>query len=118
MRLRTHLVRRELSAPEMALAVVAAIAVLYLAKPIAVPLALALLLTFILAPVVAAFERLGIPRVYAVAVTTMLALSLVGGVGWLVGHETRLLVTELPNHKEQIRAKLERLKGSSEGAFG
>jgi len=109
---------RYMSGAELAVVVVLVVGVLYAAKPIAVPFALALLLAFVLSPVVATLERLGLRRAIAVALTALLALSIVASVVWLVGRETRLLAVELPKHKDRIRAKLESLRGTGEGAFG
>jgi predicted PurR-regulated permease PerM len=106
------------SLPAVAVGIVAVIAVLYLAKPVIVPLALAILFTFVLAPVVDAGERFGLHRVLAVALTVLLTVCVLGGTGWIVGSQVRDLATELPRHKQEIRDKIDRLRGSGEGPFG
>ena len=66
-------------------ALVLIVGILYLAKPVIVPLALAVLLTFVLAPVVSAIQGRGLGRVPAVLLTAFLAFVLFGLVGWIVG---------------------------------
>jgi predicted PurR-regulated permease PerM len=102
----------------VALGLVVTMAVLYVAKPVIVPLALALLLTFVLSPVVAMGQRIGLKRLYAVLLTAASAAVAVGGIGWIVALQIKDLAVEVPKHKQEIRAKIERLRGTSEGPFG
>jgi predicted PurR-regulated permease PerM/CheY-like chemotaxis protein len=98
------------------LALVLIVAILYLAKPVIVPLALAVLLTFVLAPVVTAIQRSGMPRVPAALLAVLLTFVLLGLVGWGVGIQVGKLVHDLPTHQKEIDAKIESLRGSGEGA--
>ena len=52
------------------------IAVLYLAKPVVVPLALAILFAFLLAPIVSVLERSFLRRTAAIVLTSSCAASL------------------------------------------
>lgn len=88
------------------------VAVLYLAKEVVMPLALAVLLTFILSPIVLALQRFGLKRVYAAVLTVILALAVIGLLGWGVGIQVERLATELPQHKEKIRQKIGSLRGN------
>jgi len=104
--------------PSVAIGVVLMTAVLFVAKPVIVPLALALLLTFVLSPVVAAIEhRLRLKRVYAVIATAVMTASAFGGVGYFVALQIQGLATEVTVHEAKIRAKIADLRGASSGPF-
>ena len=94
------------------------VAVLHVAKPVIVPLALALLLTFVLSPVVAVLQRLGLKRIYAVILTVLLAFAVFAGVGWVVARQVAELAVEVPKHKTEIREKIDTLRGTGDGPFG
>lgn len=104
--------------PRFLIAVVLVVWILYAAKAVLVPLALAVLLTFILTPIVSAFQRLGLWRVPSVIFTVVLALGAFVAVGWGVGIQVDSLVHQLPQHKEQIKKKIDVLRGSGEGTLG
>lgn len=100
------------SYPAAILGLVLTVAVLYFAKPVIVPLALAVLITFILAPLVAAVQRRGVPRVPATLCVVLLAFVLAGLIGWGVGAQVSKLASDLPKHTKEIRAKINRLRTS------
>src|SRR5690606_24730873 len=60
------------------------VAILWAAKAILLPLALGIILAFALTPLVRWFDRLRLPRAAGVALTMLLALGAVGGVGYVV----------------------------------
>lgn len=60
------------------------IAILYLAKPVVVPIALAVLFAFMLTPIVALLERTFLRRTGAVVLTLGLAVASLGGGGWWI----------------------------------
>lgn len=95
------------------LAWLAGLAVLYWAKAILIPVALAVLLTFLLAPLVTRLQRLGAPKVLAVAIVVAVGFALLGGVGYVVSGQVVRLAGELSGEKESnlILAKVDRLKG-------
>ena len=69
---------------------VVAVAVLYLAKPVLLPLAVAVLLNVVFSPAVRRLERIGagrlrIGRVGAVLVVAVLLAGVFAGMGWVVG---------------------------------
>ncbi len=98
-------------------AFVIAIAALYFAKEVLVPLALAVLLAFLLTPSVTRLERLKLGRVPAVIAVLIVSLSLVGGVGWIVGNQLIDIVNELPNYTNNIRTKMESFHGPRGGSL-
>ena len=66
-------------------AFVIGIAAMYFAKDVLVPFALAVLFAFLLTPSVSRLESLRLGRMPSVVVVMIVALSLVGGIGWIVG---------------------------------
>ena len=98
-----------------ALGFVAVIAVLYIARPILIPLALALLFSFALTPVVTAFQKIHLGRAPAVLLVVALSFSALAGAGWLVTGQMVELASRLPKYKDNIHRKLEALQGSKTG---
>lgn len=81
------------------------------------PVALAVLLTFLLAPLTARLERLGLPRALSVALVLILMLTVIGGVGYVVGGQFASLAEHIPDYQEKVRAKLTKLKPSGGSSF-
>ena len=94
---------------ERALLILGVFAFMYLAAEVLKPLALAVLLSFALAPAARLFERVGLPRVVAVAFTVVLTLGFLCGIGYVVGGQLALLAKRLPDYQENIEAKLNHL---------
>ena len=92
---------------------VLSLAVLYFGKPVLVPLALAILLTFVLTPLVMLVQRTGLGRVPAVLLVTVVALLVVGALGWALGAELSTLAKDIPRQEQMVRAKIERLRANS-----
>src|SRR5919108_1740697 len=63
---------------------VVVIAVLYLAKPVVVPIALAIMFSFLLTPIVSVLERTFLRRTGAVVLSLGLAVSVIGLSGWWI----------------------------------
>ena len=91
------------------------VAALYWLQGVLIPLALAVLLTFLLSPVVGALQRRGLGRVPAVLVTVLLALSVLGGIGWTLTHQLVTLADELPQYSLNIQHRIADLRGASKG---
>jgi predicted PurR-regulated permease PerM len=91
------------------------VAALYWLQGVLVPLALAVLLTFLLSPVVGAFQHRGLGRVPAVLVTVLLALSILGGIGWTLTRQLVTLADELPRYSLNIHHRIADLRGASKG---
>jgi len=91
------------------------VAGLYWLQPVLIPLALSVLLTFLLSPVVGLLERRGLGRVPSVLVTVLLALSILGGIGWTLTHQLMTLADELPRYSLNIQHRIADLRGASRG---
>src|SRR5262245_12888964 len=94
---------------KLTLLIFAIIAFMYFTGEVLKPLALSVLLSFALAPVARLWERVGLPRVAAVALTVLLALGLLGGIGTVVGRQLTALANRLPDYQENIETKLSRV---------
>lgn len=92
--------------------VLLAIAVLYFAREIFIPLSLALLLGFLLSPLVKILERWHVRRSLAVAVVMVSSLAGVGLVGWVVSQQLVDVFNQIPAYKDNIRQKLVALSGT------
>jgi predicted PurR-regulated permease PerM len=91
------------------------VAGLYWLQAVLIPIALAVLLTFLLSPVVGALQRRGLGRVPSVLVTVVLALSVLGGVGWTLTRQLVTLANELPRYSLNIHQRITDLRGASKG---
>jgi predicted PurR-regulated permease PerM len=87
-------------------ALIVAIACLYWARVVFIPIALAMLTTFLLSPVVALLRRLGLHRVAAVAVVVALTVLLVMGLGWALFTQVTALADDLPQYRAKISRKI------------
>ncbi len=100
------------SSPATSLGVaVAAVAVLYFAKPVLLPLAVAVLLNVVIAPAVKRLERSGVGRVRIGRIGAVLAVTLAiagvfAGMGWIVGVQGGALVEKLPEYRQGVLAQL------------
>jgi predicted PurR-regulated permease PerM len=92
------------------------IAGLYWLQAVLIPIALAVLLTFLLSPVVGTLQRRGLGRVSAVLVTVVLALSVLGGIGWTLTRQLVTLADELPQYNLNIHQRIADLRGASKGS--
>jgi predicted PurR-regulated permease PerM len=95
-----------------------AIAALFFARDILVPLAFAVVLTFILTPLVATLERWRIGRVPSVAVVVLLTIAAVGCVAWVIAIQLVNVARELPSYRPNIHAKMVALRIPTKGPLG
>ncbi|MGE3538742.1 MAG: AI-2E family transporter [Candidatus Tectimicrobiota bacterium] len=96
------------------------IACLYWAQTILIPVALAFLLTFLLQPVVALLQRLGLRRTPAVLLVVLMAGLVVVGIGWVVTAQVTRLAHDLshdPSYQAHIKHKLADIRGVRKSAF-
>ncbi|MFB3820009.1 MAG: AI-2E family transporter [Candidatus Methylomirabilales bacterium] len=93
---------------------VLAVAVLYWAQAVLMPLALAILLTFVLAPPVTQLQR-WIGRVPAVLLVVALVFSVLGTAGWAVTIQASRLAGDLPKYRDNIRQKIADIRGAGRG---
>jgi predicted PurR-regulated permease PerM len=91
------------------------VAALYWLQAVLIPMALAVLLTFLLSPVVGTLQRRGLGRVPAVLVTVVLALSVLGGIGWTLTRQLVTLADELPRYSLNIQHRIADVRGASKG---
>jgi predicted PurR-regulated permease PerM len=76
--------------------------------------ALAVYLTFLLRPLVGAFQRLRLGRILSVLLAVLFMALLLGSIGWVVTRQVTDLATELPHYTENIKAKIASLRASGE----
>jgi predicted PurR-regulated permease PerM len=93
-----------------------AIAALYFARDVFVPLALAVLLSFALGPLVVLLRRWHLGRVPSVIVAVLLAFFVIFGVGSLIGGQLAHLAENLPQYQTNITDKIHSLRGSATGS--
>lgn len=108
---------RRFSIPPV-LGLVIAIAILYFARQILIPLTLALLISFLLTPVVRRFESWRLPRPAASVVTVALAFSLVAAVGWVVANQLLGTVADFSSYAANIQKRIQSVEGRSSSVTG
>src|SRR5437763_355996 len=84
-----------------------AVAILYFARELVIPLAFALLLSFLLSPAVKRLERWHIPRMPAAILVLSLTSALVAIVGWAVAVELIQTAQSLPQYADNVRRKVQ-----------
>jgi predicted PurR-regulated permease PerM len=87
------------------LVAVVVVAALYLAKTVLIPITLAVLLSFVLGPVVALFRRIHLPKVAAVLLAVLLALTAILLIATLIGTQIADLAGQLPQYQATIMQK-------------
>jgi predicted PurR-regulated permease PerM len=97
------------------LAVLGAVAALYFARAIFLPLALAILLTFLLAPVVRLLRGWGLPRAPAVILVVFISSIIILGMGTLVAQQVTQLGQNLPDYQYNIERKISSLRTAAGG---
>lgn len=97
------------------LAVLGAVAALYFARAIFLPLALAILLTFLLAPVVRLLRDWGLPKAPAVVLVVLVSSIIIVGMGALVAQQVTQIGQKLPEYQFNIEAKIGSLRAAAGG---
>jgi predicted PurR-regulated permease PerM len=97
---------------------VLAVAVLYLAKVLLLPLGIAILFAFLLAPVVALLERIRLPRPAAAVLVIFAFAALLLVATWTIFTQLVAIADELPVYRDNITQKLEALHRPSNSAMG
>lgn len=90
-------------------------ACLYWARQVLIPVSLAILLAFVLTPSVAALQRRGLGRIPSVLLVVLLALTLLGGVGYVISHQIHNLIGNLPQYRVNILTKIHSVRGAGNG---
>jgi predicted PurR-regulated permease PerM len=88
------------------------VAALYLGREVFVPVALAILLSFVLAPLVKALQKLRVPRGLAVTTAVIIAFATLAILTMAMVSQATQLAGELPTYQTTMRAKVAALKGS------
>jgi predicted PurR-regulated permease PerM len=96
---------------------VGAVAVLYFARDILIPLAFAITLALVLSPAVAWLRRLHLPRFAATLLVMFVSLSIAGAVGYVIFNQLLQVVNELPSYRDNINNKLKTLRAPHKGAL-
>ncbi len=109
--------RDSIAAPLWFLSTVAAVACLYFAKQVLVPLTLAMLFALLLSPVVAIVEKWKVGRVLAVCLVLIFSFATIGAIGWTVTEQLVDVTSQLPNYKDNIHQKLQSLRHQSNGSL-
>jgi len=93
------------------------IAVLYLAKPVVVPVALAILFAFLLTPIVSVLERTFLRRTGAIVLSVGLAVSALSLGGWWIYQQFNAVAREFTESRTlaRVEQKLRFLRRSSAG---
>ena len=111
---RNQATSRRFSIPPL-LGLVIAIAILYFAREILIPLTLALLISFLLTPVVRRFESWRMPRPAASVVTVALAFMVIASVGWIVANQLLGTLADFSSYATTIQKRIQRVEGESSG---
>jgi predicted PurR-regulated permease PerM len=87
--------------------------ILYFARELLIPFAFALTLAFLLAPAVSRLESRRVPRVLAVAITGILAFTIICGVGYVVARQLLNVARSLPEYRTNIKEKIASVHSSA-----
>jgi predicted PurR-regulated permease PerM/methylmalonyl-CoA mutase cobalamin-binding subunit len=79
-------------------AMLTALAALYFAREILLPIALAILLSFLLTPLADRLERWGFPRALAVVLVVFMSFAVLGGLGWVVTDQLVDMSRKMPGN--------------------
>jgi predicted PurR-regulated permease PerM len=96
---------------------VVAIAVLYLAKVLLLPLGFAILFAFLLAPVVGLLERVRVPRPVAALCVILVFSSLLLVAAWTLFTQFVAVANEMPTYRGNIAQKLQVLHSPNNSAY-
>jgi predicted PurR-regulated permease PerM len=100
--------------PQIGTFVLLAIAALYFARPLLLPLVLAVLLNLLLSPGVRALRRLGLPLPLSAGVVMLCALAVLGLGVWQLAAPASEWLERAPRSLRQIQEKIRPLKQSVE----
>src|SRR5437868_14171737 len=109
--------RRGQSQSRILFITVVVIAILYLAKPVCVPIALAVLFAFLLTPIVSLLERTFLRRTGAIVLSVGLAVTALSTGGWWIYQQFNSVAREFTTSGtiQRVEQKLRFLRRSSTG---
>lgn len=90
---------------------------LWAARAVLLPLALGIVLAFALTPLVRAFDRLRLPRPAGVALTMLLALGSVAGIGYVIAGQFTDLSAQVTRYTTSMRQKIAALQDGGNSTF-
>src|SRR3954469_17497917 len=93
-------------------AMLTALAALYFAREILLPVALAILFSFLLTPLANRLERWRIPRMLSVILVVTMSFSLLGLLGWIVTNQLVELNHQQQANKQNLLAKTQHVSDS------
>jgi predicted PurR-regulated permease PerM/methylmalonyl-CoA mutase cobalamin-binding subunit len=99
------------------LTLVLVVGILYTGKQVLLPMALGIVLAFVLTPLVRQFDRMHLPRFLGVTLTMVLALSAVGGMGYVVYDQFAQLSGEISQYTSSMRRKVGQLRLGNDAAI-
>ena len=99
------------------LTLVLIVGIIYTGKEVLLPLALGVVLAFVLTPLVRLFDRMRLPRFAGVALTMVMALSAVGGIGYVVYDQFTELSGEIGQYTSSMRRKVSELRVGNDAAI-
>jgi predicted PurR-regulated permease PerM len=97
---------------------IAVLAVLYMAKEIFIPFAFALALSFILTPPTTWLQKIHLGRVPSVMIVMTGMVAFTGAVSWMVANQLIDVADHLPDYRENISRKIEKIRAPATGAIG
>lgn len=92
---------------------VVAVAALYFARDVLIPITLAALLSFVLAPLVSLLKRLRLGRIASALIAITLALAVLIALGGLIGTQLADLANQLPRYQYTIQRKVDAIRGAT-----
>jgi predicted PurR-regulated permease PerM len=93
------------------------VAILWAAKAILMPLAIGIILAFALTPIVKLFDRYRLPRFAGVTLTMLLALGIVGGIGYVLVNQFAELSTQLTQYTSSMRRKVAEIRPGNDATL-
>lgn len=96
---------------------VLALAALYFAKEILIPLSLAALVAFLLTPAVKRLEKWHLGRIPSVSLVLLVSLFVVGALGWVAANQLIDVFVQLPDYKANIDKRFEAFRNPGTGSL-
>jgi predicted PurR-regulated permease PerM len=94
---------------------VVAVAALYLARAVVVPIALAMLLAFMVHPIVIRLTKVGLGRGLSVAVVVTMLFVTLGAACWVLMIEFASLSTQIPVYRDNLIRKINEVRRLGQG---
>jgi predicted PurR-regulated permease PerM len=91
------------------------VAIMYFGRDVLIPLALSGILSFMLAPLVTALQRLRLLRPLAVMIVVLIAFAAIFALGRVLATQVTGLAEDLPKYQETISKKIEGLRSGGGG---